>query len=164
MAYPSRLSCTGLKSALQRSGRKPLIGTVRRRSSRCTRQAALRSQTSSESNPLAKADEGLRINSRAYTGEQVELIYTRLSDRSALSVRLAYASGLRTHELLTLTPREQNVHTSVTTRMIVGQVRRPGRYRLYGERKKRAGAQSSYFVPAGLGTRKSQTHPTQGRD
>ena len=54
-----------------------------------------------------KGGRGLANQPRAYTREQVDLICSRLSDRSALSVRLAYASGLRAHELLTLAPRDQ---------------------------------------------------------
>lgn len=45
---------------------------------------------------------GLATKSRAYEGDQVEEIATRQNAGAALSTRLAYRCGLRSHELLTL--------------------------------------------------------------
>ena len=47
--------------------------------------------------------------SRAYTREQVEFICSNLSGRSALATRIAYAAGLRGHELYSLRRRSERV-------------------------------------------------------
>ena len=85
-----------------------------------------------ESNSLNKGGRGFANQLRAYTREQVDLICSRLSDRSALSVSLAYASRLRAHELLTLTPRDP-ASTQRTPRMIVGPVREGNVYTVKGK-------------------------------
>lgn len=48
----------------------------------------------------SELDEALR--SRAYTGDQVGLVSKAQQERNAFSTELAYAAGLRAHELLTL--------------------------------------------------------------
>ena len=53
----------------------------------------------SELKPTRLATEG-----RAYTPEQVEIIARAQTSRNALATRIAYASGVRAHELLTLLP------------------------------------------------------------
>ena len=47
----------------------------------------------------------LAQQSRAYTKDQVEFIFSNMSARSALATRVAYAAGLRGHELYTLRRR-----------------------------------------------------------
>ena len=49
----------------------------------------------------------LAKQSRAYTKDQVEFICAKLSQRSALATRIAYAAGLRGHELYTLKRRSE---------------------------------------------------------
>ena len=49
----------------------------------------------------------LAQQSRAYTRDQVEFICSNLSGRSALATRIAYAAGLRGHELYTLQCRSE---------------------------------------------------------
>ena len=46
----------------------------------------------------------LATEGRAYTPEQVEMIAQAQAPRNALATRIAYASGVRAHELLTLLP------------------------------------------------------------
>lgn len=52
--------------------------------------------------PKVKSELPTVVSSRAYTGSQVDLICQRQSERYALSTQIAYAAGLRAHELLTL--------------------------------------------------------------
>ena len=49
----------------------------------------------------------LAQQSRAYTKDQVEFICSNMSARSALATRVAYAAGLRGHELYTLKRRSE---------------------------------------------------------
>ena len=55
----------------------------------------------------ASGDRNLASVSRAYTSEQVNAIAGRQSGRTALSTRIAYAAGLRAHELLTIRPKSE---------------------------------------------------------
>ena len=50
---------------------------------------------------------GLAKQPRAYTPEQAELIANNQSGRTAISTRIAYAAGLRAHELYTLSRRDE---------------------------------------------------------
>ena len=58
-----------------------------------------RVKSSPDLKPTRLASEG-----RAYTPEQVEVIARAQTPRNALATRIAYASGVRAHELLTLLP------------------------------------------------------------
>lgn len=49
----------------------------------------------------------LALEGRAYTPEQVEVIARAQTPRNALATRIAYASGVRAHELLTLLPADE---------------------------------------------------------
>ena len=49
----------------------------------------------------------LATEGRAYTPEQVEIIARAQTPRNALATRIAYASGVRAHELLTLLPKAE---------------------------------------------------------
>ena len=44
---------------------------------------------------------------RAYTRDQMQAIAARQDERNALSTRIAYDSGVRAHELLTLRPADE---------------------------------------------------------
>lgn len=56
----------------------------------------------SERLPVIKSEHEQALSSRAYTAEQVKLIAESQTDKHALSTQLAYAAGLRAHELHTL--------------------------------------------------------------
>ena len=56
----------------------------------------------------------LATQSRAYTRDQVEFICSNLSRRSALATRIAYAAGLRGHELYTLQRRSERADQAHT--------------------------------------------------
>ena len=49
----------------------------------------------------------LAKQSRGYTPEQVDAIASRQSARTGLATRIAYAAGLRAHELLTIRPKSE---------------------------------------------------------
>lgn len=55
--------------------------------------------------PVIKSEHAQILHSRAYTAPQVVLITRAQSPRHALATEIAYAAGLRAHELLTLLPR-----------------------------------------------------------
>ena len=58
--------------------------------------------------PIVKSEQTQILTSRAYTTQQVELIAATQTEKNALSTQLAYAAGLRAHELLTIArPDEQ---------------------------------------------------------
>ena len=54
--------------------------------------------------PVVRSAEPQKLVARAYTAEQVRLIAAAQTPRNALATELAYAAGLRAHELLTLRP------------------------------------------------------------
>ena len=57
---------------------------------------------------IVRASQKQRLTGRAYTPEQVRRVAAAQSPRNALATELAYAAGLRAHELLTLArPGEQ---------------------------------------------------------
>ena len=68
----------------------PLVGKLKR------------VRSSPDLKPTRLASEG-----RAYTPEQVEVIARAQTPRNALATRIAYASGVRAHELLTLLPASE---------------------------------------------------------
>ncbi|KII75252.1 integrase [Vibrio renipiscarius] len=47
------------------------------------------------------------LSSRSYTPEQVQMVVNAQTERNALSTEIAYAAGLRAHELHTLLPRDE---------------------------------------------------------
>ena len=49
----------------------------------------------------------LAAESRAYTFDQVEAVCSRLSPRAALAARIAFAAGLRAHELISIRPANE---------------------------------------------------------
>ena len=81
----------------------------------------------------------LAQQSRAYTKDQVEFICSNMSARSALATRVAYAAGLRGHELYTLKRRSERA-PSVHRKWSKERFCRAMGGCLYGERKGRLGA------------------------
>lgn len=64
------------------------------------------------------------LKSRAYTAEQVELIRQAQTDKYQLATALAYAAGLRAHELLTLqkaSQRTASTHRTWSTQRFAGR-------------------------------------------
>lgn len=59
--------------------------------------------------PVIKSSLPQILHSRAYTSDQVQCIVNAQYGLNALSTRIAYAAGLRAHELLTLLPLEEQV-------------------------------------------------------
>ena len=60
---------------------------------------------------VIKSEKETVLERRAYTPEQVALVASSQNERNAFATELAYASGLRAHELLTIrTPQEQPAH------------------------------------------------------
>jgi len=56
---------------------------------------------------VIKSEKEQVLNSRAYTPEQIKLIQHAQNKINALSTQIAYAAGLRAHELLTLRPAKE---------------------------------------------------------
>lgn len=54
--------------------------------------------------PVIKSEQEQVLSARAYTADQMEAVAAAQPDRYAISTEIAYASGLRAHELLTLRP------------------------------------------------------------
>ena len=54
--------------------------------------------------PVIKSEHQQALESRAYTAAQVERIVDAQTPKNSLATEIAYASGLRAHELLTLQP------------------------------------------------------------
>lgn len=57
--------------------------------------------------PVIKSELEEVLTSRSYTPEQVALIISGQTEKYALATQIAYAAGLRAHELFTLQPIEQ---------------------------------------------------------
>jgi len=56
---------------------------------------------------VIKSEKEQILTSRAYAPEQIKLIQQAQTQRNALSTKIAYAAGLRAHELLTLRPAKE---------------------------------------------------------
>ncbi len=56
---------------------------------------------------VIKSEQTQILSSRSYTPEQIQLIVHSQTERNALSTEIAYAAGLRAHELHTLLPRAE---------------------------------------------------------
>lgn len=70
-------------------------------------QAHLVAQNKFEPNeklPVIKSDRETKLESRAYTQAQVARIVASQTEKNALATEIAYAAGLRAHELLTIRP------------------------------------------------------------
>ena len=85
----------------------------------------------------------LAKQSRAYTRDQVEFICSNLSRRPALATRIAYAAGLRGHELYSLKRRSKrapSAHRKWSKRSVL----RASWRHLYGKRQGRLGARVTH--------------------
>lgn len=56
---------------------------------------------------VVKSEVETRLTTRSYTPEQVERIAAAQSERNSLATQLAYDTGLRAHELLTMQPADE---------------------------------------------------------
>ena len=92
----------------------------------------------------------LAQQSRAYTRDQVEFISSNLSRRSALATRIAYAAGLRGHELYSLQRRSERGPSAH---------RKWSKERFFG----RAGVVYTVKGKGGLGTRGDHSNSTGQR-
>lgn len=57
--------------------------------------------------PVIKSEHGQELSGRAYSPQQTELIASAQAPHNALATQIAYAAGLRAHELLTLRPADE---------------------------------------------------------
>jgi integrase len=74
--------------------------------------------------PVIKSELSEVIKSRAYTIEQIALISSSQTERHSLATRIAYAAGLRAHELLTLQPlnsRSASTHRQWSNKRFTGR-------------------------------------------
>ena len=74
------------------------------------------------------------LKSRAYTAEQIKLVISGQSEKYRLATQLAYAAGLRAHELLTLqriADRPASTHRSWSSQRFIG--REGQRYTVIGK-------------------------------
>ena len=90
----------------QTVGQKSL--DMERQAIQCMMQNVTQKLALSERLPVVKSEQTQILTSRAYTAQQVEMIAASQTEKNALSTQLAYAAGLRAHELLTIArPSEQ---------------------------------------------------------
>ena len=81
---------------------------MERQAIQCMMQNVTQKLAPTERLPIVKSEHTQILTSRAYTTQQVELIAAAQTEKNALSTQLAYAAGLRAHELLTIArPDEQ---------------------------------------------------------
>lgn len=74
--------------------------------------------------PIIKSELFQAIKSRAYTLEQVKIIAQAQSEKYRLATQIAFAAGLRAHELLTLKPvkeRGASTHRQWTNSRFIGR-------------------------------------------
>lgn len=57
--------------------------------------------------PVIKSEHAQALKSRAYSSEQVRRIIAHQREANALATEIAYAAGLRAHEILTLQPADE---------------------------------------------------------
>ena len=82
---------------------------MERQAIQCMMQNVTQKLAPTERLPIVKSEHTQILTSRAYTTQQVELIAAAQTEKNALSTQLAYAAGLRAHELLTIArPDEQS--------------------------------------------------------
>lgn len=75
---------------------------MERQAAQCMLQHVTGGLEPDERLPVIRSEHEQVLHSRAYTAEQVRLIATAQTERNALATEIAYAAGLRAHELLTL--------------------------------------------------------------
>jgi len=86
----------------QQVGQKTL--DMERQAIQCMFQHVTGQLAPGERLPVMHSAHPQQLTARAYTPEQVHLIAARQTPRNALATEIAYAAGLRAHELLTLRP------------------------------------------------------------
>lgn len=86
----------------QTVGQKTL--DMERQAIQCMFQHVTGRLAASERLPVVRSAKPQKLVARAYTAEQVRLIVASQTPRNALATEIAYAAGLRAHELLTLLP------------------------------------------------------------
>ena len=84
----------------QTVGQKSL--DMERQAIQCMMQNVTQKLALSERLPVVKSEQTQILTSRAYTAQQVEMIAASQTEKNALSTQIAYAAGLRAHELLTI--------------------------------------------------------------
>lgn len=65
--------------------------------------------------PRPKAISEQSLTSRSYSKNQIDLISNAMTERNSLALNIAYRSGLRTHELLTLKRADEGQRTASRT-------------------------------------------------
>lgn len=74
--------------------------------------------------PVTVSELSETLKSRAYTEEQIKLVISGQSEQYRLATQLAYAAGLRAHELLTLqriSNRQASAHRSWSSQRFMGR-------------------------------------------
>ncbi len=84
----------------QEIGQKSL--DMERQSIQCMMQNVTQKLAPTEKLTVVKSEQTQILTSRAYTAQQVEMIAAAQTEKNALSTQIAYAAGLRAHELLTI--------------------------------------------------------------
>ena len=77
---------------------------MERQAMQCMMQNVTQQLPPGEPLPVIKSEHQQALESRAYTAAQVERIVDAQTPKNALATEIAYAAGLRAHELLTLQP------------------------------------------------------------
>ena len=76
---------------------------MERQAIQCMMQNVTQKLAPTEKLPVVKSEQAQILNSRAYSKQQVEMIAAAQTEKNAFSTQIAYAAGLRAHELLTIT-------------------------------------------------------------
>lgn len=99
---------------------------------------------------VVKSERETTLSCRSYTAAQVERIATAQSEGNSLATRIAYAAGLRAHELLTLRPvgeQRASTHREWSAERFVGRTGQ--RYTVEGK----GGLVREVLLPHQLATR-----------
>lgn len=114
--------------------------------------------------PVVVSELHQALKSRAYTPQQIDLIAQAQTEKYRLSTQLAYAAGLRAHELLTLQRIEErpaSTHRTWSMQRFIG--REGQRYTVVGK----GGLIREVLIPTALAQRleaKRLHHPVQQTD
>lgn len=89
----------------QAVGQKTL--DMERQAAQLMMQQVTQQLASGERLPVVRSEQAQALLGRAYSPEQVQQIHGAQSAPNALATQIAYAAGLRAHELLTLRPAQE---------------------------------------------------------